>query len=92
MLKLFEKLVEISRINNIKILIYFEKCKGILLISREIKALDEFGRITPWSRAFAGISLQNILDQCRIKKIEVYRENMFILETKSLNEIINKFK
>ncbi|MEL9990723.1 MAG: hypothetical protein QXP98_11075 [Thermoproteus sp.] len=61
-----------------------------MFIDKEIKALDEYGNIAPWNRVFPGISVQNVLDQCRIKKIEVYRGSEKILESTDINETIRE--
>lgn len=90
MLKLLERLISISRENGVKIEISFIRCKGRLFIDKEIKALDEYGNIAPWNRVFPGISVQNVLDQCRIKKIEVYRGSEKILESTDINETIRE--
>nr|KJR74383.1 MAG: hypothetical protein TU35_00285 [Thermoproteus sp. AZ2] len=92
MLKLLESLISISRENNIKIIIHFVKCKGKLYIDKELKAMDEYGNIAPWNRAFPGIHIQNILDQCRVKKVEVYKGSELVLETGDMSEVLSRFR
>lgn len=90
MLKLLEKLISISREKGIKIEILFDKCRGRLLIDKEVKALDEYGNIAPWGRVFPGIALQNVLDQCRVKKVIVYKGSERVLEGGNLEAILRE--
>ncbi|MFP3168825.1 MAG: hypothetical protein RXR02_08185 [Thermoproteus sp.] len=90
MLKLLERLISISRERGIKIEVSFSRCRGRLLIDREIKALDEYGNVVPWNRAFPGVAVQNVLDQCRVRKVEVYRGREKAFEASDLESALRE--
>mgnify|MGYP001770669296 CR=1 FL=1 len=90
MLKLLEKLTSISREKGVRIEIYFNRCKGRLLIDKEVKALDEYGNVAPWGRAFPGIAIQNVFDQCRVKKVVVYKGSERLLEGEDLESVVRE--
>ncbi|HII48202.1 hypothetical protein [Pyrobaculum aerophilum] len=89
MLKLFERLVEASRSRGVRFVLYFVKCRGKVGIDREIKALDEEGKPAPWSRVFPGVTPQNILQQCVLRKVEVYRGSELLGEYKTIEEALS---
>lgn len=89
MLKLFERLVEVSRSRGVRFVLYFVKCRGKVGIDREIKALDEEGKPAPWSRVFPGVTPQNILQQCVLRKVEVYRGSELLGEYKTIEEALS---
>lgn len=89
MLKLLERLVELSRTRNIRFVLHFAKCRGKVGIDREIKALDEEGRPAPWARVFPGVTPQNILQQCVLKKVKVYRGSDLLGEYKTIEEALS---
>ncbi|CCC82509.1 hypothetical protein TTX_1892 [Thermoproteus tenax Kra 1] len=91
-MKIFETLISLSRERGLRIEISFLKCKGRLLIDKELelKAVDEFGNISSWARVFPGISIQNILDQCGVKKIDVYKGQEKIVENENIYEVIRE--
>ena len=89
MLKLFERLVEASRSRGVRCVLYFVKCRGKVGIDREIKALDEEGKPAPWSRVFPGVTPQNILQQCVLRKVEVYRGSELLGEYKTIEEALS---
>lgn len=88
MLKAFERLVEISRTRGIRFVLHFSKCRGKVGIDREIKALDEEGRPAPWSRVFPGVTPQNILQQCVLKKVEIFRGSEPLGEYRTIEEAL----
>ncbi|AEA13067.1 MAG: hypothetical protein ACP5I3_04305 [Thermoproteus sp.] len=90
MLKLLERLISISREKGVKIEISFSRCRGRLLIDREVKALDEYGNVVPWNRAFPGIAIQNILDQCRVRKVEAFRGQEKVVEAPDAESAIRE--
>jgi hypothetical protein len=89
MLKLLERLIEASRSRGVRFVIHFVRCRGKLGIDKEIKALDEEGRPAPWSRVFPGVTPQNILQQCGLKKVEVYRGQELLGEYKTIEEALS---
>jgi hypothetical protein len=89
MLKLFERLIEVSRSRGVRFVIHFVRCRGKLGIDKEIKALDEEGRPAPWSRVFPGVTPQNIFQQCVLKKVEVYRGLELLGEYKTIEEALS---
>ncbi|WP_053240359.1 hypothetical protein [Pyrobaculum islandicum] len=89
MLRVFERLVEISRSKGIRFVLHFTKCRGKVGIDREIKALDEEGRPAPWGRIFPGITPQNILHQCILKKVEVYKGSQLLGEYNTIEEALS---
>jgi len=89
MLKLFERLVEASRSRGVRFVIHFVKCRGKVGVDREVKALDEEERPAPWSRVFPGITPQNVLQQCVVKKVEVYKGAELVAEFKSIEEALS---
>ncbi|MEM0483522.1 hypothetical protein [Pyrobaculum aerophilum] len=70
-------------------MLYFVKCRGKVGIDREIKALDEEGKPAPWSRVFPGVTPQNILQQCVLRKVEVYRGSELLGEYKTIEEALS---
>jgi hypothetical protein len=92
MLKLFERLVEASRSRGVRFVLYFAKCRGRVGVDREIKALDEEGRTAPWSRVFPGVTPQNILQQCVLKKVEVYRGSELLGEYGTIDEALSAIR
>jgi len=92
MLKLFERLIEASRSRGIRFVLYFAKCRGRVGVDKEIKALDEEGRPAPWSRVFPGVTPQNILQQCVLKKVEVYRGLELLGEYKTIDEALSALR
>lgn len=92
MLRLFEQLVEISRSRGVKFVVYFTKCRGKVGVDREIKALDEEGKPAPWSRVFPGVTPQNIIQQCVVKKVEVYRGSTLLGEYRTIEEALASFR
>jgi hypothetical protein len=92
MLKLFERLIEVSRSRGVRLVLYFAKCRGRVGIDKEIKALDEEGKPAPWSRVFPGVTPQNILQQCVLKKVEVYRGLELLGEYKTIDEALSALR
>ncbi|MEZ0320262.1 MAG: hypothetical protein ABWK05_09790 [Pyrobaculum sp.] len=88
MLKLLERLVEVSRSRGVRFVLHFAKCRGKVGVDREIKALDEEGRPAPWPRVFPGVAPQNILAQCVLKKVEVYRGSELVGEYRTIEEAL----
>ncbi|MFN3804114.1 MAG: hypothetical protein ACK4SY_03565 [Pyrobaculum sp.] len=89
MLKTFEKLVELSRSRGLRFVLHFTKCRGKVGIDREVKALDEEGRPASWPKVFPGVAPQNVLSQCGLKKVEIYRGSELIGEFKTLEEVFS---
>ncbi|MFN7105964.1 MAG: hypothetical protein ACK4M3_05210 [Pyrobaculum sp.] len=89
MLKTLERLVELSRSRGLRFVLHFAKCRGKVGIDREIKALDEEGRPASWPKVFPGVTPQNILSQCVLKKVEVYWGSELIGEFKTLEEMFS---
>jgi len=89
MLKLFERLVEASRSRGVRFVLHFAKCRGKVGIDREVKALDEEGRPAPWPRIFPGVTPQNILQQCVLRKVEVYRGSELLGAYNSIEEALS---
>ncbi len=89
MLKIFERLVEVSRSRGLRFVIHFAKCRGKVAIDRELKALDEEGRPASWLRVFPGVTPQNVLTQCVVKKVEVYSGAELVGEFKTLEEVLH---
>ncbi len=69
-LKELEQVVSSARKLNLKIIIRFRKTRNSILIDKEIKALDEYGKVTSWSRAFS-IPPNQAIDTYTISSIEV---------------------
>ncbi|MEM0369661.1 MAG: hypothetical protein QXT46_03640 [Pyrobaculum sp.] len=88
MLKIFEQLIEISRSQGVRFVLHFVKCRGKVGVDREIKALDEEGRPASWSKIFPGVTPQNILQQCVLKKVEVFRGSVLLGEYKTIEEAL----
>lgn len=67
-------------------------CRGKLYIDKELKAMDEYGNVISWNKAFPGISPQNVLSQCRVKRVEAYRGSEKVYEGLDLNELVQRYR
>ncbi|ABP49656.1 MULTISPECIES: hypothetical protein [Pyrobaculum] len=92
MLKLLEQLVEISRSQGVRFVLHFAKCRGKIGIDREIKALDVDGKPGPWPRIFPGVAPQNVVQQCVVKKVEVYKGSQLLGEYRSIEEALSSLR
>ncbi len=86
-LKEIEQLVRKSRENNVKIVIRFKRCKGKVLIYREVRALDESDNIVPWGKVFP-VPPDVAIDSCIVKSIEVLCNNDVVMRFETWDQLI----
>jgi len=84
-----DKLTRISRERGLRILVRTARCRGTLIIDREVKAGDETGNPVPWSKAFPGITPGNVLAQCGVSKVEVYCGSTLIATFTNVAELLS---
>ena len=84
LLKVRKKLVEIGGTAYF----YFKDNPNVLVIGRFIRAVDKEGRTVPWSRAFGGKLIVDVIMTYGIDKIKVVLNDGRSIEFSSLRDFI----
>ena len=90
-LKEIEDVIKKCREKGLKIVIKFKKSRYGIVINREIKAIDEYGKPMSWAKAFP-IPPNQVIDSYGITLIEIYCNENKIYECKSWKELIQNIE
>jgi len=83
-----ETLVSESRACGIKIVVYLERCRPRIVIEQMVRAVDEEGRVMSWGRAFPSLAPHQAIENCGIKRIEVWRGESLVVELSSWRDLL----